>query len=188
MSENNEDTKTETVVFGGGCFWCTEAVFKMIKGIISAEPGYAGGETTNPTYEEVSMGDTGHVEVVKIEYNPELLSFQNLLTIFFATHDPTTLNKQGNDVGTQYRSAVFYTTERQKEETEKFIAELNASNTEGKSVVTEIKRLGAFYLAEDYHKNYYENHKENPYCEIVINPKLEKVQKNFSELLKENKN
>lgn len=124
--------KTETTVFGGGCFWCTEAVFKMMKGVSSVLPGYAGGRTLNPTYEEVSIGDTGHAEVVKVEYDPALVKYETLLTIFFASHDPTTLNRQGNDVGTQYRSVVFYTTELQKKEAEDFIKDINNSNKAGR--------------------------------------------------------
>jgi peptide-methionine (S)-S-oxide reductase len=175
--------KTEIAVFGGGCFWCTEAVFKMLRGIISAVPGYSGGNTPNPTYDEVCSGNTGHAEVVKIEFDPSQISFRTLLTVFFATHDPTTLNRQGNDVGTQYRSAVFYTTPEQKQEAENYIQELNQSSKEGKPVVTEVAPFSKFYEAEDYHKNYYANHKDQSYCAVIINPKLDKVQKQFNNLL-----
>lgn len=174
----------QTILFGGGCFWCTEAVFKMLNGIVSAEPGYAGGRIENPTYQQVSNGDTGHVEVVKIDYDPSILSFENLLTVFFATHDPTTKNRQGNDVGEQYKSIIFYTTNNQKVASEKFIKDLNASSGKGAPIVTEIKPLEKFYPAEDYHKNYYENNKGQMYCQVVINPKLKKVQQKFGELLK----
>lgn len=173
----------ETAIFGGGCFWCTEAVFKMLKGVYSVLPGYSGGTTVNPTYEEVSGGNTGHAECIKIEFDPKEIRYIDLLTVFFGSHDPTTLNKQGNDVGSQYRSVVFYTSPEQKETTEKFIKEINNSSKDGKPVVTEITPFTSFYVAENYHKDYYERNKDAPYCEIVINPKLEKVVKNFSNLL-----
>ncbi len=173
----------DAAVFGGGCFWCTEAVFKSLKGVLSVLPGYAGGETKNPTYSEVSSGRTGHAEVIKIEFDSNLISYENLLTVFFATHDPTTLNRQGADVGTQYRSVIFYTTEEQKEQTEKFINEINNSSKEGSPIVTEVKPLERFYEAENYHKDYFANNPGNPYCELVINPKLEKVKQKFSELI-----
>lgn len=175
---------TQIAVFGGGCFWCTEAVFKMMKGVVSVEPGYAGGKKEGPSYEEVSSGATGHAEVIKIEYEPEQVSFRNLLTVFFGSHDPTSVNRQGNDVGTQYRSAIFYTTDEQKKEAEAFIQEINASHTKGKSVATEVSPLDTFYPAESYHKDYYARNPNQAYCEIVINPKLMKVQKEYAELLK----
>lgn len=181
-----ETSKTEIAVVGGGCFWCTEAVFKMLRGVLFVAPGYAGGDVPNPTYEQVSTGNTGHAEAIRIEYDPSLISYRTLLTVFFASHDATTLNRQGNDVGTQYRSVIFYTTDKQRAEAEQFIKELNSSTKEGGSIVTEVAPFVAFYPAEDYHKNYFERHKDEPYCEIVINPKLEKVQKEFAELLNEN--
>ena len=173
----------KVAVLGGGCFWCTEAVFEMLKGVKSVTSGYAGG-TGTPTYESVSTGKTGHAEVIKIEYDPTIISFEDLLTVFFATHDPTTLNRQGNDIGTQYRSTILYSEEEQKEVAEKFIDGINHSTTLGRPVTTEIKPLGEFYSAEEYHLNYYQNNKEAPYCQLVINPKLEKVQQKFAELLK----
>lgn len=176
--------KNESAVFGGGCFWCTEAVFKMLEGVISVEPGYAGGTTKNPTYEEVCGGKTGHAEVIKIDYNPDEISFADLLTVFFGSHDPTTRNRQGNDVGTQYRSAIFYTTEAQKSAAQDFISGINASSKKGKPIVTEVVPLDAFYPAEEYHKDYYANNPQNPYCELIINPKLQKVQEKFAALLK----
>lgn len=179
-------SKTEIAVLGGGCFWCTEAVFKMFRGVVSVAPGYAGGKTENPTYADVSGGNTDHAEVIRIEYDPALVSFQTLLTIFFASHNATTLNRQGNDVGTQYRSVVFYTTEKQKEEVSKFIKDLDNSATEGAHVVTEVTPLTVFYPAEDYHKNYFERNGNNSYCQIIISPKLQKVQEKFAELLKAN--
>jgi len=174
----------ETIVLGGGCFWCTEAVFKMIKGIVSAEPGYSGGRKANPTYEEVSSGSTGHIEVAKLTYDSSIISFDDLLTVFFGTHNPSTKDRQGNDVGPQYNSVIFFSTLEQKEKSEKFIADLNAKK-EGDFVITVVRPLEKFWPAEDYHKNYYETHKEMSYCQIVINPKLEKVQQHFSNLLKE---
>ncbi|MBI5786982.1 MAG: peptide-methionine (S)-S-oxide reductase MsrA, partial [Candidatus Niyogibacteria bacterium] len=146
------ESQNKVVVFGGGCFWCTEAVFKMLKGVVSVAPGYAGGTKENPTYEEVCSGSTGHAEVIKIEYEPEKISFRDLLTVFFATHDPATPNRQGADVGTQYRSIILYTDESQKDEAEKFIEELNSSAKEGAAITTEVKSLEKFYEAEDYHK------------------------------------
>ncbi len=182
-----------TAVFGGGCFWCAEAVFsagggsayggKMLKGILSVSPGYAGGTTPYPTYEQVCSGKTGHAEVIRIEYDPSAIEYRDLLTIFFATHDPTTPNRQGADVGTQYRSVIFYTGAQQKWEAEKFIEELNASSSDGKPIVTAVEPLQNFYEAEDYHKNYYAKNRGNPYCEVVINPKLQKVQEKFASLL-----
>jgi peptide-methionine (S)-S-oxide reductase len=177
---------TETAIFGGGCFWCTEAVFKMLTGVVSVDPGYAGGKTEHPTYIQVSNGDTGHAEVIKIEYDPSRISYRDLLTVFFATHDPTTLNRQGADVGTQYRSIILGTNEGQVEEAQAFIKELNDSHEMGAAIVTEVVPLTKFHEAESYHKDYYANNPGNRYCEIVINPKLEKVQKKFAALLAAN--
>jgi len=180
--------KTEIAVFGGGCFWCTEAIFKMLRGVVSVMPGYAGGSPPaggeRLTYEAVSSGNTGHAEVIRIEYDPEQISYQTLLTVFFATHDPTTLNRQGADVGTQYRSIVLYTTAEQKRAAEQMIEELNASTEKGKPIVTEVKPLKHFYEAENYHRDYYTNNSDQSYCQIVINPKLKKVKEQFAELLK----
>ncbi len=178
-----ENTKLEAAVFGGGCFWCTEAVFKMLKGVASVMPGYTGGATQNPTYDEVCSGTTGHAEAVKISYDPSMVSFETLMTVFFATHDPTTLNRQGADVGTQYRSAIFYTTPEQKISAEKFISDLNAVSEKGGKIVTEVTPLTIFYSAEEYHRDYYARNKNQGYCQVVINPKLEKVQQEFAELL-----
>ncbi len=175
----------ETAVFGGGCFWCTEAVFKMLKGVTSVLPGYAGGTTSNPTYEEVSSGNTGHAECTQVIFDPKEISYEDLMSVFFGSHDPTSLNKQGNDVGTQYRSVVFYTTPEQKTKAENYIKEINSSTENGKDIVTEIVSLDKFYVAENYHKDYYETHKDQAYCELVINPKLEKVQHKFANLLKD---
>jgi peptide-methionine (S)-S-oxide reductase len=177
---------TEVAIFGGGCFWCTEAVFKMLKGVVSVVPGYAGGTKSNPTYDEVCSGLTGHAEVTRIEYDPNQVSFRTLMTVFFATHDPTTLNRQGNDVGTQYRSIILYTRPAQKEEAEAFIREIETSTKEGNRVVTEVKPLTMFYEAENYHHDYFAHHPDKAYCQLVVSPKVEKVQKEFAELLKNN--
>jgi peptide-methionine (S)-S-oxide reductase len=176
--------KTETIVFGGGCFWCTEAVFKMLNGVESVTSGYAGGHTKNPTYREVSSGTTGHAESAQVVYDPSKVAFRDLLTIFFASHDATQLNRQGADVGTQYRSVIFYTTEKQKEEINAFIEELGASAPDGDPIVTQVEPLDVFYPAEDYHQDYYENNAQQGYCQIVIAPKLQKVQEHYAALLK----
>lgn len=173
--------KNEDAVFGGGCFWCTEAIFAGLRGVISITPGYAGGVKKDPTYKEVCTGTTGHAEVIRIEYDPQYISYRDLLTVFFATHDPTTLNRQGADVGTQYRSIVFYTTNEQKKEAEEMIRNLNTS---GPKIVTEVAPLDAFYQAEEYHQKYFERNPEAAYCQIVINPKLEKLKERFEALLK----
>lgn len=173
------------VALGGGCFWCTEAIFKMLRGITSVKSGYAGGHTDNPNYQEVSNGGTGHAEVIYLEYDPKLISFTDILTVFFASHDPTSLNRQGNDIGTQYRSIILYETTDQKNEIIEFIKNLNSSNVNGRPIVTEVKVLDKFYEAELYHQNYYDNNKEAPYCQLVINPKLEHIQQRFADLLEE---
>lgn len=176
----------EIAVFGGGCFWCTEAVFKMLKGVISVKPGYAGGKTPNPTYNQVCEGSTGHAEVIRIEFDPAQISFKTLMTVFFATHDPTTLNRQGNDVGTQYRSVVLYTTPTQEIEAKEFIREVDESSKEGNPVVTEVQPLTEFYEAENYHHDYFARNPEQSYCNLIISPKVEKVQKEFAALLSNN--
>jgi len=176
---------TETIVFGGGCFWCTEAVFLMIKGVVSVEPGYAGPvykTNIGPSYDEVSTGTTPYVESAKVVYNPDLIAFPELLQIYFGSHDPTTPNRQGNDVGPQYRSAIFYTTERQKQMSEMYIS--NIQMLVPKKIVTSVEPLVQFYKAEDYHQQYFEHHKDAPYCQLIIAPKVEKVQTKFKNLLK----
>lgn len=173
-------------VFGGGCFWCTEAVFKMLRGVISVMPGYAGGHTENPTYYQVAQGDTGHAKVIHIEYDPLQVSYRDLLTVFFGSHDATQVNRQGNDVGTEYRSLVLYTDAAQKKEAEAFIKELNESSKEGRPVVTEVAPLTRFYPAEPEHLDFYAKNRDFGYCEIIIAPKLQKVQEEFAELLKRN--
>jgi peptide-methionine (S)-S-oxide reductase len=176
--------KTEIAVFGGGCFWCTEAVFGRLKGVVSVTPGYAGGTIANPTYEQVCTGNTGHAEVTRVEYDPARISYNDLLTVFFATHDPTSLNRQGADVGTEYRSVIFYTTDEQRRDAEALIAQMNASLPAARPIVTEIVPLKAFYEAENYHRDYYRKNTLAPYCQVVIDPKLRKLSQHFSALLK----
>jgi peptide-methionine (S)-S-oxide reductase len=177
------DEKTRVAVFGGGCFWCTEAVFERLRGVVSVKPGYAGGTLPNPTYRQVCTGETGHAEVVRVEYDPAQVTYGDLLTVFFATHDPTTLNRQGADVGPEYRSIILYTSADQQREAEEFIKHLAAAYP-GRSIVTEIAPLKEFYEAEDYHHEYFRNNGSVPYCQYVIYPKVEKVNEKFSALLK----
>jgi len=174
----------ETVTLGAGCFWCVEAVFQRLEGVISVESGYSGGTVANPTYEQVCTGQTGHAEVAQVTFNPKIISFKEILDVFWKTHDPTTLNRQGNDHGTQYRSAVFYHTEEQKKIAEEYKKELEAAKVWDDPIVTEITKFDTFYKAENYHQNYYNNNGYQPYCMIVINPKLNKFRKEFSSKLK----
>ena len=167
----------ETIVLGGGCFWCTEAIYRMVKGVSKVTSGYAGGKTKNPTYGEVSTGRTGHAEVVKIEFNPKIIRLERLLGIFFASHDPTQPNRQGNDIGTQYRSAVFFTNETQRKGVDKFISEKQLE-LDGK-IVTEVKPLLEFYPAEEVHESFFEKNPYSPYCTLIIRPKMEKVRREF---------
>lgn len=173
----------EIAIFGGGCFWCTEAVFLMLKGVLAVAPGYAGGTTVNPTYEQVCNGSTGHAEVIRVEFDPTLISYTDLLAVFFATHDPTTLNRQGNDVGTQYRSVIIYASEAQKMAAETYIAELQATAPGSQPIVTELIPFATFYPAEDYHKNYFARNGDKPYCALVISPKVQKAKERFAALL-----
>lgn len=163
--------KISLATFAGGCFWCTEAIFQRIDGVLKVTPGYSGGDLPNPTYDQVSTGETGHAEALQIEFDPKIIDFEYLLKVHFETHNPTTLNQQGNDTGTQYRSIVFYHDEKQLEIINKVLKSLKFE----KPIVTEVKEFEKFYEAEDYHKNYYNNHKNLPYCQIVIKPKLEKA-------------
>lgn len=176
-------SKHAWAIFGGGCFWCTEAVFESLRGVISVMPGYAGGTLPNPTYEQVCTGETGHAEVIKVEFDPEVILYGDLLHVFFAAHDPTTLNRQGNDIGTQYRSIIFTTSEAQKHEALEFIKKLNADPNE-KPAVTEVMPLEKFYEAEAYHHHYFVSHPDKAYCQLVINPKLDKVRHRFTQLMK----
>lgn len=173
---------------GSGCFWCAEAVFILLKGVIAAVPGYSGGASQLPTYKEVCAGLTGHAEVVRVDYDPKEIPFRKLLTVFFASHDPTSLSRQGNDVGTQYRSVIFYTTDEQKRAAEKMIEELNGAGSGapggGRPVVTEVRALEKFYEAEKYHQNFFARNPQAGYCSAVINPKLEKIRKDFKKIIK----
>ncbi len=175
---------TQSIIFGGGCFWCMEAVFQMLKGVVSVTSGYAGGRRPNPTYEEVSAELTGHAEVVKVDFNPTIITLNDLLTVFFTSHDPTTLNQQGADVGTQYRSAIYFDSVKQKSAIESFIQQLTDDRVFSKPIVTEMKEAGAFYQAEEYHQNYYQQNKDKPYCQAVINPKIAKLRQKYTHLLK----
>ncbi len=176
--------KTETATLGGGCFWCTEAVYKELKGVTDIKPGYSGGNIKNPSYKEVCTGETGHAEVIQITFDPSVISFSDILEVFFMTHDPTTLNRQGNDVGTQYRSVIFYHSELQKETAEKVISLFEKEKVYDKPIVTQIEPFKAFYEAEDYHHNYYDRNKNQPYCQFVITPKLEKFEKIFKDKMR----
>ncbi|SFQ53835.1 peptide-methionine (S)-S-oxide reductase [Flavobacterium akiainvivens] len=178
----------QTAIFAGGCFWCTEAFFTDLKGVEKVTSGYIGGTTANPTYREVCSGYTGHAEAIKIDYNPQEIGYEELLEVFFATHDPTTLNRQGADVGTQYRSEVFYTTPEQKDIAEKYITFLGDEKVFDKKIVTKVTAATTFYPAEDYHQDYYSNNQDAPYCSVVISPKLDKLRKNFKDKLKETAN
>jgi peptide-methionine (S)-S-oxide reductase len=177
--------KVETATFGTGCFWCTEAIFEQLNGVLKVTSGYMGGTVENPSYKEVCTGETGHAECVQVVYEPSKISYDELLKVFFEVHDPTSLNRQGADVGTQYRSAIFYHSPEQKATAEYYKKELDKSGAYNKPIVTEITPASEFYVAEDYHQEYYQNNKNtNPYCSIVIRPKLEKFQKVFAEKLK----
>lgn len=174
----------QTATLGAGCFWCVEAVFEQIQGVTAVRSGYTGGLIPDPTYKAVCTGTTGHAEVIQLDYDPSVTSFEEVLEVFFTSHDPTTLNRQGADVGTQYRSAIFYHSDEQKQVAEKVIAELNESQAFSNPIVTEVTKFEKFYEAEDYHQDYFELNGRNPYCRAVIVPKLEKVKKVFAEKLK----
>ncbi len=174
----------ETATLGGGCFWCLEAVYEQLRGVEKVVSGYAGGDVPNPTYRQVCGGDTGHAEVVQVTFDPAQISYRDVLDIFFASHDPTTLNRQGADVGTQYRSAIFYHSPEQKAEAERAIAEQNAAGGWGAPVVTQVAPLPTFYPAEDYHQGYYRANPGQGYCQVVVGPKVAKVRKQFAARLK----
>ena len=180
----NFDNIMEKATLGAGCFWCVEAVFQQLKGVVSVKPGYSGGKIANPTYREVCSGLTGHAEVIQVEYNEKEISFKEILEVFFKTHDPTTLNRQGADTGTQYRSAIFFHSESQKEIAEDTIKHLNNEGAYDSPVVTEVTAFDEFYEAEEYHKNYYKNNPDQGYCRMVVRPKVEKFEKVFKEKLK----
>ena len=178
------DPGRETATLAGGCFWCLEAVYDDLKGVESVESGYMGGRTPNPTYEQVCGGDTGHAEVVRITFDPAAVSFKELLEVFFVIHDPTTLNRQGNDAGMQYRSAIFYYTPQQKTDAEGMIARLNAAKLWGGPIVTEVTPATTFYMGEGYHQEYFERNPYQPYCQAVVAPKVAKFRQHFIEKLK----
>ncbi len=170
----------QTAVLGGGCFWCLEAVFQRLAGVTSVASGYMGGKRPNPSYQQVCSGATGHAEVVRVTFDPGKLSYRELLEVFFTIHDPTTLNRQGNDVGTQYRSVIFYESDDQRRDAEKMIADLNAAGVWKDPIVTAVEPASTFYVAEDYHQNYYQSNSSQPYCQFVIAPKLKKFEKAFT--------
>jgi peptide-methionine (S)-S-oxide reductase len=178
------NTNLQTATLAGGCFWCLEAVYDEIKGVQGVESGYAGGHMDNPSYREVCNGDTGHAEVVQVHFDPNVISYRDLLNVFFAIHDPTTLNRQGADVGTQYRSAIFYHDDEQKKVAEELLKDLNAQKIWDKPLVTEVSKLDKFYVAEEYHQEYYARNPYQPYCMAVVAPKVSKFRKHFLELLK----
>ncbi len=183
MNTENSSENRALATFGAGCFWCVEACFSELKGVYKVESGYMGGKIKNPTYKEVCSGLTGHAEVAQISYNPDEISFEELLEVFWFVHDPTTLNRQGNDVGTQYRSVIFYHDEGQKAHSEHYKDKLNKSGVYDSAVVTEISAAETFYVAEDYHQNYFNNNPNQPYCAAVVRPKVEKFKKVFAEKL-----
>jgi peptide-methionine (S)-S-oxide reductase len=176
--------KEQTAIFGGGCFWCIEAIFQRLTGVSHVESGYMGGQIENPTYQQVCGGDTGHVEVVRVTFNPDEISYRDLLDVFFTVHDPTTLNRQGNDAGVQYRSVIFHNDEEQKKIAEETIAELTATKAFPEPIVTSVEPAEKFYVAEDYHQNYYNENSRQPYCMFVISPKLAKFEKKFAEKMR----
>mgnify|MGYP001600491587 CR=1 FL=1 len=169
----------ETATLAGGCFWCTEAIIQRLRGVVSVEPGYSGGDIDNPTYEQVSSGKTGHAEAIQIKFDPSLISFEKILDVFFTTHDPTTLNRQGADIGTQYRSAIFYHSDNQKKMSEKVIQNLEKEHKFSNPIITKLEPFKKFYKAENYHKDYYDSNRSAPYCQLVIDPKIQKLQREF---------
>ncbi|PIR57330.1 MAG: peptide-methionine (S)-S-oxide reductase [Parcubacteria group bacterium CG10_big_fil_rev_8_21_14_0_10_41_35] len=175
---------TQTIILGSGCFWCSEAVFQKLRGIVSVTPGYFGGTQESPTYEQVCSGNTGHAEVVKIEFNLDEISLEDILSVFFGTHDPTTKNRQGSDIGTQYRSVIYYTSDGQKQAIERFINSLAEQKLFSTPVVTEAQKAGTFWEAEEYHKNYFVRNPDKAYCSAIINPKLKKLHEKFASLIK----
>lgn len=185
LSENNTETETEVAVFGAGCFWCVEAIYQRVTGVIAVESGYAGGHVENPTYNQVISGRTGHAEVARVEFDPAMISYEELLEVFWHTHDPTTLNRQGADVGTQYRSAIFYLTPEQRDIALNSLRKTNDSDLWRDEIVTEVTPLTNYSTAEDYHQNYFNNNPNAGYCSVVIAPKLAKFKKDFPHLLQD---
>lgn len=184
-SEIKSWDESGVAAIGGGCFWCTEAVFSQLKGVFKVESGYAGGTVDSPTYEQVCSGRTGHAEVIQISFNPKIISYKELLEVFFVIHDPTTLNRQGNDVGTQYRSVIYYHDEAQKQTAKQLITKLETSNVYGKPIVTQLEPFATFYKAEDHHQDFFKRNPTQAYCKAVIPPKLAKLRRNFENQLKE---
>ena len=184
MQMNTEQTK-ETITLGGGCFWCIEAIYQELSGVIKVVSGYSGGKVTNPSYEQVCSGTTGHAEVIQITFNPEIITFKKILSVFFSIHDPTTTNRQGNDVGTQYRSVIFYHTSKQNKTALEVIEELNGVGTFENDIVTEVAPFKEFYEAENYHRDYFKLNTSQPYCKVVIQPKVENFRKNNRDNLKD---
>ncbi|NIO42055.1 MAG: peptide-methionine (S)-S-oxide reductase MsrA [Burkholderiales bacterium] len=184
MSDDQANKKYQEAFLAGGCFWCLEAVFDRLQGVVSVESGYMGGSIANPTYEQVCQGDTGHAEVVRVEFDPVVISYRDLLNVFFSIHDPTTLNRQGSDVGTQYRSAIFYLTPEQKSSAEAVIDDLTKQRVFANPLVTEVVSASNFYIAEDYHQRYFESNPQQPYCQFVVSPKVEKFRQHWSKRLK----
>jgi len=181
METKNKVNVTDTATFGAGCFWCVETLFAQLKGVDTVLSGYSGGQVKNPSYKEVCNGTTGHAEAVQIAFDSSIIAYTNLLEILFSVHNPTTLNQQGADMGTQYRSAIFYHNQQQKAEAEAYISQLDKSGVFDNKIVTEVTPFSIFYVAEDYHQDYYNQNGDNPYCQMVVRPKVEKFQKNFKE-------
>jgi len=184
MVQTFTSTNREIATLGGGCFWCLEAVFDNLQGVESVESGYTGGKNANPTYKQVCNGNTGHAEAVRVTFDPEVIAYREMLEVFFTIHDPTTLNRQGNDAGTQYRSAIFYHTSAQKKIAEQLIAELDAQKVFGAPIVTEVVPVPTFYVAEDYHQEYFTNNGSQPYCQFVVAPKVARFRKKFAKRVK----
>ncbi len=185
MNDTSEVTTDELATFGGGCFWCVEAVFEQLRGVAAVTSGYAGGSVNEPTYEHVCTGRTGHAEVIQIAFNPEIITFEDLLDVFFAVHDPTTLNRQGADVGTQYRSVIFFHSPEQHEQAIRKIAELNAAHVFPSPIVTELAPIPQFFPAERYHQGYFRSNERQPYCQMVVSPKVAKFRSKFANRLKD---
>ena len=182
--ENNGSSRTEVATLGGGCFWCLEAVYQELRGVEKVESGYSGGDVPNPTYRQVCSETTGHAEVVQVTFDPDEVAYRDILEVYFTIHDPTTLNRQGADVGTQYRSVIFYHTEGQKRTAEEVISEIEAEGIWNSSIVTEVVPFDEFYVAEDYHQDYFRNNGYQPYCQVIIAPKVAKFRKQHLERLK----
>lgn len=184
FAQNKKSSNLETITLGGGCYWCVEAVYENLDGVKSVVSGFSGGKVANPTYEEVCTGETGHAEVVQVTYDKTVTDINEIFKVFFTVHDPTTLNRQGADVGTQYRSVIFYKNDEQRKAVQSIIAELNKAKVYSSPIVTKVQPFTKFYKADDYHQNYYANNKSQPYCKMVIQPKLEKFEKVFKDKLK----